>query len=140
MEFTLTKKFPISPDQLFEDFKNTGKMRSWLVDGENVNTETQSDFSPGGKYHMEMRSPIGNISHYYGEYTSIMENQHIDMVWHDESVQNSLVTFDFIPNGKRGTTLVITHANLPDKHCCQQHKRFWKSCMSHLDSYVKKSA
>ncbi|EQC52081.1 SRPBCC domain-containing protein [Bacteriovorax sp. DB6_IX] len=140
MEFIYNKTFAVPPKELFEDFSSVEKMKAWMIKGDNIKTEADCDFCPGGKYHIEMVSTIGDVSHYYGEYTQINKNQHIDMVWHDGEVQNTLVSFDFYPTENNGTKLRITHANLPNKMTFRHHREFWKSCLEHLEDYVKKSA
>ncbi|OIQ20921.1 MAG: hypothetical protein BM556_02970 [Bacteriovorax sp. MedPE-SWde] len=140
MELVYKKVFAVPPKELFSDFSSVDKVKSWMVKSDNITTEVDSDFSPGGKYHFEMHSNIGDVSHYYGEYTQINVDHHIDMVWHDGEVQNTLVSFDFFETENNGTKLQVTHANLPDKITYRHHREFWKSCLDHLETYIKKSA
>ncbi|EQC45259.1 SRPBCC domain-containing protein [Bacteriovorax sp. Seq25_V] len=138
MEYHTKKRFNVRPNELFEDFSNFAKMQSWMIKDDSMRTNINADFSPGGKYHFEMVSDIGDISHYYGEYTSIYPNRHIDMVWNDGEVKDTLVTLDFVENERHGTTLLLTHANLPTAISVKHHKEFWRNCLEHLDAYVKK--
>ncbi len=134
MEYQITKKYNVPVDELFKDFSSVERMASWMVKADDISTICECDFSPGGKYHFEMTSSIGDVNHYYGEFTAIKKNQEIDMVWNDGEVQDTLVTFDFIENGD-STFLTLTHANLPDEVTYRHHKEFWDACLDHLDDY-----
>lgn len=138
MEFNTKKRFKAGPEELFKDFSNYAKLGSWFVKDEHTTrTSINADFSPGGKFHFETVSDIGDISHYFGEYTSIFPNRHIDMVWNDGEVRDTLVTLDFVKNEKNGTTLILTHANLPDKKSLEHHRDLWKKCLESLDQYIE---
>ena len=131
----MTKKYNVPVEELFQDFSSTDIMTNWMIKSDDVTTRADMDFSPGGKYHIEMTSSIGDVSHYYGEYTAIKKNKEIDMVWNDGEVKDTLVTFGFDKEGNQ-TILTLTHANLPNRKAYRHHKEFWDACLAHLDSYL----
>ncbi len=139
MEYKLTKTYDLPVDELFMDFSSTDKMAAWMSRSNEDSTIAQIDFTPGGKYHFEVTSSIGDVNHYYGEYTAIKENREIDMVWNDGQVKESLVTFDFTDFDGR-TVLTLTHANLPNELSFRNHQEFWVQCLNHLDEYIKEAS
>ena len=136
MELHLERNVHTPLEDIFSDFKDRDKLKMWFKNTEFSSAEVQSDFSNGGKYHFEIINDIGNSSHYFGEYTDIKENAHIDMVWSDSEVENTLVTFDFSKNSDNTTKIRLTHANIPTKPFYKDHEKFWKICLKNLEDYA----
>jgi uncharacterized protein YndB with AHSA1/START domain len=136
MELHLERNVQVPIEEIFNDFRDKEKMKMWFRNRDYCSAEVQSDFSKGGKYHFEILNELGNSFHYFGEYTDIKENSHIDMVWNDSEVENTLVTFDFTRNPDNSTKIHLTHANIPNKKFYDDHEDFWEGCLSHLIEYA----
>lgn len=136
MELHLERNVQVPIEEIFSDFKDKDKLKMWFKSTDYSNAEVQSDFSNGGKYHFEVTNDAGSNFHYFGEYTDIKENSHIDMVWSDSEVENTLVTFDFSINPDKTTKIVLTHANIPTEKFYNDHEEFWKGCLNHLEEYA----
>lgn len=137
MELHFERTFPVSPAELFSDFRSPEKMKHWFINNDYWTAEVESDFTKGGKYHLEILTDIGNSFNYFGEYTDIKPDSHIDMVWSDWEVEDTLVSFDFEPGPGRTTKLTLTHANIPSQQFYNDHKTFWEGCLKHLSNYTE---
>lgn len=133
MEYHTRKKFNATPSEIYKDFESYALMKQWMIKDDFGQSVVNGDFSNGGKFHIEMTSDIGDISHYYGEYTAITPNKHIDMVWNDNEVRDTLVSFDFISHEDKSTTVVLVHANLKDRKSLVHHREFWRKCLDNLE-------
>jgi uncharacterized protein YndB with AHSA1/START domain len=102
--------------------------------GEIQRTEARVQPRVGGEYQIIMHAPSGPIMH-TGIYSVIDRPRKLVFTWcSPHAGEDSLVTVDFIAQGKR-TEVVVTHEKLPQDER-SSHANGWTSGLAHLDTFA----
>jgi len=116
--FVLERSFPKPPERVFAAFSDPAKKQRWYATGEHHTLqEFAQDFRVGGaersRYRFNEGTQFAGVElANEGQYMEIVPNRSIvlgtTMSMGGKVISVSLVTFEFLPNGK-GTDLIFTH-------------------------------
>jgi uncharacterized protein YndB with AHSA1/START domain len=121
-----------SAEDLFDAWLDPQALAQWMRPGTIESTVAHVEPRVGGAYEITMQSASGPIRH-QGVYRCIERPRRLVFTWISPptELQETLVTVDFIPAGKR-TEVIVTHEQLPES-AKAAHRKGWTSGLEHLD-------
>jgi uncharacterized protein YndB with AHSA1/START domain len=137
-DLRLERSFDAPPERVFEAFTNAEVLRRWWAAQPDWSSpEAEVDLRVGGRYRLAMRNTEGETHAVAGVYTEIAPPARLAYTWAWEELDHpeSHVTVEFHPDGSR-TTVVITHAGLPNEQEREQHGHGWNGCLDNLGRRV----
>ena len=110
--FVIERKYPTTPQRVFEAFADKAKKRRWCVEGEGFTIEEfEMDFRVGGVERSRFRFHGGPAIMCDAVYQDIVPDQRIVFVYTmtagDKRLSSSLTTIELLP-AEKGTDLIFT--------------------------------
>jgi glutathione S-transferase len=121
--------------RVFDAWTKAEELKKWHAPGPLRCTLAEIDLRPGGKYHIEMTEPDGNVHSVSGVYREIDPPRKVVYTWShdgDHVVKDSLITLEFLERGD-STEVVLTHAIANDKER-ESHTKGWMSILEKLEA------
>ena len=111
-KFVIERKYPTTPQRVFEAFADKAKKRRWCVEGEGFTIEEfEMDFRVGGVERSRFRFHGGPAIMCDAVYQDIVPDQRIVFVYTmtagDKRLSSSLTTIELLP-AEKGTDLIFT--------------------------------
>jgi uncharacterized protein YndB with AHSA1/START domain len=121
-----------SAEDIFDAWLDPQALAQWMRPGTIESTVARVEPHVGGTYQITMQSASGPIVH-QGVYRCIERPRRLAFTWISPptELQETLVTVDFIPVGKR-TEVIVTHELLPES-AKAAHRKGWTGALEHLD-------
>jgi len=137
-DLRLERSFAAPPERVFEAWTSPEVLRRWwAAQPDWTSPEAEVDLRVGGRYRLAMRNAEGETHAVTGVYIQIDPPSRLAYTWAWEELDHpdSQVTVEFRGEGE-GTTVVITHAGLPDEAEREQHGHGWNGCLDNLGRRV----
>jgi len=111
-KFVIERKYPTTPQRVFEAFADKAKKRRWCVEGEGFTIEKfEMDFRVGGVERSRFRFNGGPAIMCDAVYQDIVPDQRIVFVYTmtagDKRLSSSLTTIELLP-AEKSTDLIFT--------------------------------
>jgi len=137
------KRFINAPrDRVYAAWTDPAQMKQWFGP-ENVQTrDLIADARVGGKFRWDLTNPEGDEMTILGEYRELQPGKKIVFTWQwedDEDWENhiSIVTVE-LDDADGGTSLRLTHEQLPNEESRDGHARGWTSVLDKLEKFFSK--
>lgn len=97
----------------------------------------ETDLKIGGGYHIDMRSPDGEMHNVGGVYREVVPNSKLVYTWAWKTTpeRESLVTIG-LRAVDGGTELTLTHEQFFDAEARDRHNQGWQGCLARLEKLV----
>ena len=132
----LTRRFQAPREAVFRAFTVAEELKAWWGPKGFTCPVAQLDVRPGGRYHIEMLSPDGNIFKLDGEFREVTSPSRLVYTWTwgegDMAGLETLVTLEFRDLGADGTELSLTHQMLPGAEWVERHEHGWSGGFDRL--------
>ncbi len=122
---------------VFKAWTDPAQLKQWAApEGVEVD-HVEVDLKVGGKHHIRMKSPEGQLFNMHGAYTEIEPPSLLKYTWRWEEEEHdcgeTLVTVEFNEMGDN-TEVVVTHDRFPNAEAKQGHNEGWTSCLTRLEA------
>ncbi|WP_109484198.1 SRPBCC domain-containing protein [Paraburkholderia sp. C35] len=133
---TLQRHITASPQKVFSAWTDPQQVVKWLHPGGCDVILSEMELKAGGRFHMIMRAPDGELHDVSGVFREVSLNQKLVYSWAFRSTpeRESLVTFSLQADGD-GTWLTLTHEQFFDKAARDAHRDGWTEALDGLEHY-----
>ena len=136
----IRRSFSAPPEKVFQAWTQKEQIGRWFAPQKEFKTIIHDlDVRPGGNYRLELQSPDGKVSIVKGTYREVVPSQKLVFSWFwetEEQYGETEVTLEFLQKQK-GTELILTHRNFPDRIVRDEHDRGWNGCLDQLQEMVE---
>ncbi len=132
--------FQAPREKVFRAWTEAEELNRWFGPTDEHTAKAEVDLRVGGKYRFELRHSSGAVHTAFGEYREILPPEKLVFTWswEDGSVENTLVTIDFLDTGS-GTEIVLTHELFPSAEWRDKHNEGWSGCIGQLEKLLRDS-
>jgi len=97
----------------------------------------ETDVRVGGRYHIGLQSPDGEMHDVGGVYREVVRNRKLVYTWAWKTTpeRESLVTME-LREVDGGTELTLTHAQFFDAEARDRHNKGWQGSLARLDKFL----
>jgi uncharacterized protein YndB with AHSA1/START domain len=131
------RKFRASLDRVFRAWSDPILLQQWLGGRQDTALATQVDFREGGMYHLDVRTPTGDIIHLSGTYQEIDSPHRLVFTWgmgeNYSATDATLVTVEFLEKDGQ-TEIMLKHERFRDMPTREFHAGGWDLCFARLDT------
>jgi len=113
-------------------------LKKWMAPSEDFKIPVaEAELRVGGRYHIIMNSPDGEVHDVSGVYREIVPNKKLVYTWAWKSTpeRESVVTIELRPAGG-GTELTLKHEQFADAEARDRHQHGWTGCLARLEKAV----
>ena len=138
----IRRSFSAPREKVFRAWTEPEALKAWCAPSDEYSVPTaEVDLRVGGKYHIAMKAPDGNMYVAVGSYREIQfpEKLVFSWFWEGGDPHETVVTIEFMQKGK-GTEMVLTHEFFPNKEQRDRHQHGWEGCTARLENYLEKVA
>jgi len=110
-------------------------LKQWMAPADEFKIPTaETDLRVGGRYHIIMHAPDGQVHDVSGVYREIVPNRKLVYTWAWKSTpeRQSVVTIELRAAGS-GTELTLRHEQFADEATRDHHNQGWIGCLDRLD-------
>jgi len=142
----LNRVFAAPIQKVFDAWTKAEILAMWFgPEGFEVLT-AECDVSVGGKYEITIQSPDKNTIKHFGEYIEVDSPHNLVFTWilqnqecagSENQQATTLVSLLFMETDE-GTSLTLTHEQLPDQAAYNGHQFGWQSSLDSLFSHLIK--
>ena len=132
---TIVRRFNAAPQRVWDAITQAQALTQWLAPSDDfVNLIAETDLRVGGRYHLAMRSPEGEVHDVSGVYREVIPNRKVVFTWAWKSTpeRESLVTMELRASGD-GTELTLRHEQFFDEAARDRHNTGWSACLGRLE-------
>ena len=131
---TIVRKFSASPEEVWNALTQPQALKQWMGPSDAFSVPiAEADVRVGGRYHIVMQAPDGELHDVSGEYREVVPNRKLVYTWAWKSTpeRESLVTLDLSAAGA-GTELTLKHERFADVEARNRHNEGWTGCIARL--------
>lgn len=134
-QLVLQRSISASRANVFDAFVNATKLPKWW-NPHGLGCElVVFEPSAGGRYHLKMSSPDGDVHQVAGEFLEVSKPSRIAMTWQwvggDKPGAVTQVVFEFAEVGE-ATELTLTHSKFAAEDIRANHQKGWTSILDGL--------
>lgn len=140
-ELTLTRNFPLPPEQVFEFITRRDRLLQWWGPEGTTLPDEQLGFTTEGPWHSVIMNADGRRFKVSGEVVEVSPPHTIEFTWgwHDETDARgpeSRVRIELYAEGE-GTRFVLHHRELADAESRSNHELGWTSSLGKLERLLR---
>jgi uncharacterized protein YndB with AHSA1/START domain len=140
-ELTLTRSFPLPPEQVFEFITRRDRLLQWWGPEGTTLPDERLDFTAEGPWHSVIMNADGRRFKVSGEVVEVSPPHTIQFTWgwHDETDARgpeSRVRIELHAEGA-GTRFVLRHRELADAESRSNHELGWTSSLGKLERLLR---
>jgi len=135
---SIVRKFDAAPAKVWRAITEPEMLKQWMAPGDDFKIPVaEADLRIGGRYHIIMNSPDGQVHDVSGLYREIVPNKKLVYTWAWKSTpeRESLVTVELRAAGS-GTELTLKHEQFADAEARDHHQQGWTGCLARLEKAV----
>ena len=137
-ELRLERRFDADPERVFQYLTKAERLLEWWGPEGISLPDYRLDFDRTGPWFSVMRLSDGRDLKVSGHVTHVDPPKSVGLTWawHDENDRRGVeshVTIRLVPRRNGGTTLTLTHADLPEGEPADSHERGWTSTLGKLE-------
>ncbi len=132
---TIVRKFKAAPEKVWRALTQPEALKQWMAPSEAFKVPlAEADPKVGGRYHIIMHAPDGEVHDVGGVYREIVPNRKLVYTWAWKSTpeRESMVTFELRAAGG-GTELTLRHEQFFDEEARNHHEQGWNGCLARLE-------
>jgi uncharacterized protein YndB with AHSA1/START domain len=135
---TIVRRFNVAPEKVWHACTSAQALKQWMAPSDAFsNVLAEADVRVGGRFHIIMKSPDGELHDVSGVYRDVVPNQKLVYTWAWKSTpeRESLVTLRLRPDGD-GTELTLLHEHFFDSDARDRHNTGWTGCLARLEHFL----
>lgn len=136
----IVRRYQAAPEKVWHALTQPQALKQWMGPSDDFKCPiAEVDLKVGGRYHIGMQSPDGEMHNVSGVYREIVPNQKLVYTWAWKSTpeRESLVTIA-LRAVDGGTELTLTHEQFFDQAARDHHNQGWQGCLARLEQFVAK--
>jgi uncharacterized protein YndB with AHSA1/START domain len=131
-------------ERVFRAWTDPRELEKWFCPSDAMKVKVNElDLRAGGRYHLEISSPAGELFRLSGVYRQVQPPEKLVYTWRwgdwAPHEPDSLVTVEFHDRGG-STEVVLTHEALPTPQRLERHREGWGGCLDHLARHLAPAA
>lgn len=138
LSINLVRRFKATPEKVWHALTQPEALKSWMGPSDEFKCPiVEIDLKVGGRYHIGMQSPDGEMHNVSGVYREVVPNQKLVYTWAWKSMpeRESLVTV-VLRAVDGGTEVTLRHEQFFDAEARDHHNKGWEGCLTRLVRYL----
>ena len=135
---SIVRKLDAAPGEVWRAITEPEMLKRWMAPSDDFKIPVvEAELRVGGRYHIIMNAPDGQVHDVSGVYREIVPNKKLVYTWAWKSTpeRESVVTIELRPTGG-GTELTLKHEQFADAEARDRHQQGWMGCLARLESAV----
>lgn len=135
---SLVRKYDAAPAKVWRAITEAEMLKKWMAPSDAFKIPVaETELRVGGRYHIVMNSPDGEVHDVSGVYREIVPNKKLVYTWAWKSTpeRESVVTIELRAAGG-GTELTLRHEQFADAEARDHHQQGWTGCLARLEKAV----
>lgn len=135
---SIVRKFDSSTAKVWRAITEPEMLKQWMAPSDAFTVPVaENELRVGGRYHIVMNSPDGQVHDVSGVYREIVPNRKLvyTWVWKTTPERESVVTIELKAAGN-GTELTLRHEQFADEEARNHHEQGWNGCLARLEKAV----
>ncbi len=135
---SIVRKLDAGPAKVWRAITEAEMLKQWMAPADEFKIPTaETDLRVGGRYHIIMHAPDGQVHDVSGVYREIVPNKKLVYTWAWKSTpeRQSVVTIELRAAGS-GTELTLRHEQFADAEARDHHQQGWMGCLARLEKAV----
>lgn len=135
---TLVRRYQAAPEKVWRALTQPEALKQWMGPSDDFKCRVaEIDLRVGGRYHIGMQSPDGQMHNVSGVYREVVPNQKLVYTWAWKTTpdRESLVTVA-LRAVDDGTELTLTHEQFFDAEARDHHDQGWQGCFARLERFL----
>jgi uncharacterized protein YndB with AHSA1/START domain len=135
---SIVRKLDAAPGKVWRAITEPEMLKKWMAPSDDFKIPVaEAELRVGGRYHIIMNSPDGQVHDVSGVYREIVPNKKLVYTWAWKSApeRESIVTIELRPAGG-GTELTLKHEQFADAEARDRHQQGWMGCIARLEKAV----
>ena len=132
---SIVRKLGASPEAVWRAWTDPQALKQWMAPSDAFTVPVaEADVRVGGRYHIVMKAPDGQLHDVSGIYREVVPNRKLvyTWAWKDTPERESLVTLRLRAAGE-GTELTLIHEEFADAAARDRHGQGWTACIGRLE-------
>jgi len=135
---SIVRKFDSNTAKVWRAITEPEMLKKWMAPSYAFTVPVaETELRVGGRYHIVMNSPDGQVHDVSGVYREIVPNRKLVYTWAWKTTpeRESLVTIELKATGN-GTELTLRHEQFADEEARNHHEQGWNGCLARLEKAV----
>jgi uncharacterized protein YndB with AHSA1/START domain len=135
---SIVRKLGAGPAKVWRAITEPEMLKQWMAPSDAFKVPVaEADVRVGGRYHVVMNAPDGEVHDVSGVYREIVPNKKLVYTWAWKSTpeRQSVVTIELRAAGS-GTELTLRHEQFADTEARDHHQQGWMGCLARLEKAV----
>jgi len=135
---SIVRKLDAGPAKVWRAITEPEMLKQWMAPSDAFKIPlAETDARVGGRYHIIMHAPDGQVHDVSGVYREIVPNKKLVYTWAWKSTpeRQSVVTIELRAAGS-GTELTLRHEQFADADARDHHQQGWMGCLARLEKAV----
>jgi uncharacterized protein YndB with AHSA1/START domain len=135
---SIVRKLDAGPAKVWRAITEPEMLKKWMAPSDAFKIPVaETDARVGGRYHIIMHAPDGQVHDVSGVYREIVPNKKLVYTWAWKSTpeRQSVVTIELRAAGS-GTELTLRHEQFADEAARDHHNQGWTGCLGRLERLV----
>jgi uncharacterized protein YndB with AHSA1/START domain len=135
---SIVRKLDAGPAKVWRAITEAEMLKKWMAPSDAFKIPVaETDARVGGRYHIIMHAPDGQVHDVSGVYREIVPNKKLVYTWAWKSTpeRQSVVTIELRAAGS-GTELTLRHEQFADEAARDHHNQGWTGCLGRLERLV----
>ena len=132
---SIVRKLDAAPGKVWRAITEPEMLKQWMAPRDDYKIPVvEADLRVGGRYHIVMNAPDGQVHDVSGVYREIVPNKKLVYTWAWKSTpeRESLVTLELRAAGG-GTQLTLKHEQFADAETRDRHEQGWTGSVGRLE-------
>jgi len=135
---SIVRKFDAVPAKVWRAITEPEMLKRWMAPADAFKVPVaETDLRIGGRYHIVMNAPDGEVHDVSGVYREIIPHKKLVYTWAWKTTpeRESVVTIELKAAGA-GTELTLRHEQFADEEARNHHEQGWNGCLARLERAV----
>ncbi len=135
---SIVRKLDAAPAKVWRAITEPEMLKKWMAPSDDFKIPVaEAELRIGGRYHIIMNAPDGQVHDVSGVYREIVPNKKLAYTWAWKSTpeRESIVTIELRAAGS-GTELTLKHEQFADAEARDRHQHGWMGCLARLEKAV----
>ena len=132
---SIVRKLDAAPGKVWRAITEPEMLKQWMAPSDAFSVPVaEAELHIGGRYHIVMNAPDGQVHDVSGTYREIVPNKKLVYTWAWKSTpeRESVVTIELRAAGG-GTELTLRHEQFADDEARNHHEQGWNGCLARLE-------
>jgi len=134
----IVRRYKAAPEKVWHALTQPEALKQWMGPSDDFKCPiAEVDLKVGGRYHIGMQSPDGEMHNVSGVYREVVTNQKLVYTWAWKTTpdRESLVTIT-LRAVDGGTELKLKHEQFFDEAARDHHNQGWEGCLGRLERFL----